>query len=547
MPLLTQLLRQHRTLFITMLLLTLLSGLLSILLLAYINQRLLQAEGGDGVLLFFIGLLLLYLISSTLGQVLLSTLGHRLVYQMQTRLLKQILDTPWMQIQQTGHAKILASLSNDIRTLSISFTRLPELLQGVLFVACCSLYILWLSPKLFAVVAALMLLMIAFSHVLVRGHYRHFHLMRQSEDNLYNHYQTGLNGHKELSLNRYRAERFFHEEFSNEAALKRDHHIRADVYHVFAVNWGNSVMLAAVGIIFYLAAYRGWASLNEAAVIAMTVLLMRGPLTAAIGALPTVLQSRIAMQALQQLELSDAQSGFHDAQTLPQNWQQIRLDNVSYHYPSQAGQVFALQPTSLTIQRGETIFLIGANGSGKSTLSMVLAGLYTPQSGRIFVDNIEITEANRSAYRQLFASVFTDFHLFEKLVGDKGEDVSAELIAEWLGRLKMDEKVKIEQSRILNSKLSQGQKKRLGLLAAALENRSMLILDEWAADQDPQFRRVFYETLLPLLQQQGCTVFAISHDDKYFHHAERIISMKHGLLSEYGAEEAVRVADEHSR
>ena len=532
MPLLTQLLRQHRTLFITMLLLTLLSGLLSILLLAYINQRLLQAEGGDGVLLFFIGLLLLYLISSTLGQVLLSTLGHRLVYQMQTRLLKQILDTPWMQIQQTGHAKILASLSNDIRTLSISFTRLPELLQGVLFVACCSLYILWLSPKLFAVVAALMLLMIAFSHVLVRGHYRHFHLMRQSEDNLYNHYQTGLNGHKELSLNRYRAERFFHEEFSNEAALKRDHHIRADVYHVFAVNWGNSVMLAAVGIIFYLAAYRGWASLNEAAVIAMTVLLMRGPLTAAIGALPTVLQSRIAMQALQQLELSDAQSGFHDAQTLPQNWQQIRLDNVSYHYPSQAGQVFALQPTSLTIQRGETIFLIGANGSGKSTLCMLLAGLYTPSSGKIWVDDIEIGEHNRHAYRQLFASVFTDFHLFDQLMDGFGGEVAEQWIADWLSHLQLADKAKIEQGKLLNKRLSQGQKKRLALLLAAAEQRSILLLDEWAADQDPEFRALFYQELLPLLKQQGHTVFAISHDDKYFQHADRLLAMQQGCLSE---------------
>ena len=532
MPLLRQLLHQHRTLFTTMLLLTLLSGLLSIALLSYINQNLLHAVGGENTLLFFIGLLAVYLISSTAGQILLSTIGHRLVYQMQIRLLKQILDTPWMQIQQTGHAKILASLSNDIRSISIAFTRLPELLQGVLFVACCSLYILWLSPRLFAVVACLMLLMIALSHLLVRGHYRHFHLMRRSEDTLYEHYQTGLNGHKELSLNRYRAERFYHEDFSSEAALKRDHHIRADVYHVFAVNWGNSVMLAAVGIIFYLAAYQGWASLNEAAVIAMTVLLMRGPLTAAIGALPAILQSRIAVQALEQLDLNEAQHGFHDDAALPADWQQIRLENVSYHYPSQAGQIFALQPTSLNIRRGETLFLIGANGSGKSTLCMLLAGLYTPSEGRIFVDNIEITEHNRRAYRQLFASVFTDFHLFDQLMDGFGREVAGEWIANWLSHLQLADKAKIEQGKLLNKRLSQGQKKRLALLLAAAEQRSILLLDEWAADQDPEFRALFYQELLPLLKQQGHTVFAISHDDKYFHHADRILAMKQGCLSE---------------
>ena len=208
----------------------------------------------------------------------------------------------------------------------------------------------------------------------------------------------------------------------------------------------------------------------------------------------------------------------------------ITLRDVRFTYDG--GATWALDGVSLDIRRGERICLTGPNGSGKSTLSMVLAGLYTPQSGKIFVDNTEITEANRSAYRQLFASVFTDFHLFEKLVGDKGEDVSAELIAEWLGRLKMDEKVKIEQSRILNSKLSQGQKKRLGLLAAALENRSMLILDEWAADQDPAYRRVFYHHIIPMLQKMGKTLFIISHDDSYFEKADRLLMMKNGELSE---------------
>jgi len=232
---------------------------------------------------------------------------------------------------------------------------------------------------------------------------------------------------------------------------------------------------------------------------------------------------------------------------LPENWREIRLQDVTYVYPQQGGQTFALQPINLTIKRGETLFLIGGNGSGKSTLSMLLAGLYAPASGKIFVDDTEITAENRPAYQQLFASVFTDFHIFEQLINGIGEDAAEAQIAQWLAHLQLDEKVKIEQNRILNSKLSQGQKKRLGLLTAALENRSIIILDEWAADQDPQFRRIFYEQLLPLLKQSGSTIFAISHDDKYFHHAERIISMKQGVLSEYDSETAKSVAEEHSR
>ena len=540
---------QHRKPFLAMFALTLLSGLLGIGVLVFINSYLLQSGETtvQGVMWQFAALLVLYLAAATFAQIRLSKLGHQFVFELRTQLLKRIMDSHDAQIQLTGKPRLLASLSNDIRSISMAFARLPELVQGVLFTFGCSAYLIWLSPKLFIVTALILAVMILGSHYVVKRVYTSFKAMRGFEDKLYAHYETSLDGHKELKLNRYRAERFYNEDFTAAAAQNRHYAIRADSYHAFAVNWGNTLMLAAVGIIFYLSIYHHWASLADAATITMTVLFMRSPLSQAIGAFPMLMNSQVALNALNDLGLTDYQSSFHGNETLPQNWQSIRLENITYAHPMQGGHHFALQPVNLTLKRGETVFLIGANGSGKSTLSMVLAGLYTPQSGRIFVDNIEITEANRSAYRQLFASVFTDFHLFEKLVGDKGEDVSAELIAEWLGRLKMDEKVKIEQSRILNSKLSQGQKKRLGLLAAALENRSMLILDEWAADQDPQFRRMFYETLLPLLQQQGCTVFAISHDDKYFHHAERIISMKHGLLSEYGAEEAVRVADEHSR
>ena len=163
---------------------------------------------------------------------------------------------------------------------------------------------------------------------------------------------------------------------------------------------------------------------------------------------------------------------------------------------------------------------------------MLLTGLYVPASGRIFVDDIEITAENRSAYRRLFAGVFTDFHLFEQLIDNMGEDAAEAQIDEWLRHLQLKGKAEIKRARILNRRLSQGQRKRLALLAAVLENRSIMVLDEWAADQDPQFRRIFYEQLLPLLKQSGSTIFAISHDDRYFNHADRVLLMCAGTLAE---------------
>lgn len=541
--------QQYRKPFLLMFALTILSGLCGIGILAFINAYLLKSNEGmlQGIMWQFALLLLAYLIITTASQIQLSKLGHQFVFEMRTQLLKRIMDSQETQIQLTGKPKLLASLSNDIRSISMAFTRLPELVQGVLFTIACSLYLIWLSPKLFMVTALVLLLMVLGSNFVVKRVFQSFRKMRGYEDELYTHYETSLDGHKELTLNRYRAERFYHEEFSTTAEQNRYWAVRADSLHALAINWGNTSMLAAVGIIFYLSVYHQWANLTDAATVTMTVLFMRSPLSQAIGAFPMLMNSQVALNALKNLGLIDYKDGFHSNHTLPNNWQHIRLENITYTYPEQGGQKFALQPVSLTLNRNETVFLIGSNGSGKSTLSMILAGLYLPSSGKIFVDNIEITDNNRDAYRRLFASVFTDFHLFEQLIGDMNANPSEQMITHWLNQLQLSEKVKIEQNRILNSKLSQGQKKRLGLLTAALENRSMLILDEWAADQDPQFRRVFYENLLPLLKQQGYTVFAISHDDKYFHHAERILSMKNGQLSEFNADEAIKVAEEHIR
>ena len=186
---------------------------------------------------------------------------------------------------------------------------------------------------------------------------------------------------------------------------------------------------------------------------------------------------------------------------------------------------FSVGPINLTIKRGELLFLIGGNGSGKSTLAMLLTGLYQPQSGEILLDGNPVSGEQPEDYRKLFSAVFTDVWLFDQL------------LEKWLAQLKMAHKLELSNGRIVNLKLSKGQKKRVALLLALAEERDIILLDEWAADQDPHFRREFYQVLLPLMQEMGKTIFAISHDDHYFIHADRLLEMRNGLLSELTGEE----------
>lgn len=306
-----------------------------------------------------------------------------------------------------------------------------------------------------------------------------------------------------------------------------------------AVNWSNIMMLAAIGLVFFLANHSGWANSNIAATFSLTLLFLRTPLLQAVGALPTLLSAQVAFKQLKSLALTEYKSGFEIGK--PQtNWQTIELRNIYFNYPASDNQPgFHVGPISLTIRQGEQLFLIGGNGSGKSTFAMLLSGLYPPSSGTILLDDVIIDASDRQAYQQLFSSVFTDFHLFDHLIGADGKNVDPDLIETWINHLNMKDKLLLDGQTINNLQLSQGQKKRLALLLAIAEERDFILLDEWAADQDPQFRRIFYHQLLTYLREMGKTVLAISHDDHYFEKADRLLEMRQGKLSELSGAERV--------
>jgi putative ATP-binding cassette transporter len=291
------------------------------------------------------------------------------------------------------------------------------------------------------------------------------------------------------------------------------------------------MMLGAIGLVFYMANSLGWADTAVAATYSLTLLFLRTPLLQAVGAFPTLVSAEVAFNKVKSLRLADYQEEFPAGTT--KAWQTLELREVMFHYGATEEKAgFAVGPLNLTLRRGELVFLIGGNGSGKSTLAMLLTGLYQPVSGQILLDGIAQNPADMHDYRRLFSAIFTDFHPFQLLQGPEGGQPDAELVESWLHRLNMKNKLEFDGLRVTNPQLSQGQRKRLALLLAVAEERDILLLDEWAADQDPQFRRIFYRELLPQLRALGKTVFAISHDDHYFEHADRLLQMRDGYLSE---------------
>ncbi len=275
--------RQYRWPFISVMALSLASAALGIGLIAFINQRLIETVDTTVMVLpEFLGLLLLLMVVTLGSQLALTTLGHHFVYRLRSEFIKRILDTHVERIEQLGSASLLAGLTSDIRNITIAFVRLPELVQGIILTVGSAAYLAMLSTKMLLVTAIWMVVTIWGGFVLVARVYQHMATLRETEDKLYNDYQTVLEGRKELTLNRERAEQIFSNAIPRTPKVPSSHY-PCRYFSSSAVNWSNIAMLGAIGLVFWMANSLGWADTNVAATYSLTLLFLRTPLLSAVG------------------------------------------------------------------------------------------------------------------------------------------------------------------------------------------------------------------------------------------------------------------------
>jgi putative ATP-binding cassette transporter len=205
----------------------------------------------------------------------------------------------------------------------------------------------------------------------------------------------------------------------------------------------------------------------------------------------------------------------------------VELVKLSYRHGGDQG--FAITDIDFHLTRGEIVFMTGGNGSGKTTMLRVLTGLYPRRSGEILLNGMATPLYPMQGYRNLFSTVFADFHVFPEPYGL--DEAGLERFEHWLNVLDIRAKFGADLRTIDPGALSTGQKKRLGLALALAEDRQILILDEWAADQDPETRRRFYRRILPELREAGKTILAATHDEQYFDCCDRRVHMTTGRLN----------------
>lgn len=526
---------QHSKLLVMIILVAgIISGLSNTVLIATINSTLNRTGGPTSAqVLVFAGLCLVLASMRFVSGAVLVVLMKNVMVTLRMQLCRKILTAPLRSLEQLGSPRLYATLTSDVPGIANAFVFLPLLCMNLAILLGCLIYLCWLSPLLLLGAIVFMGIGIISHQLPVKKALKYFERAREKTDALFEHLRSLVEGTKELKLHRRRRNAFYSELLEPTARASQQELATGDVIWAAAGSWGQILFFIFIGLVLFLVPTLSPRSSLVLTGYTLTVMYMMGPLEFVLNFVPELTRANVAMKKIDAItESLDEQfvtEAAGDAEVKP-SWNLLELVEVQHTYRREnEEEEFSLGPIDLSLRPGELVFITGGNGSGKTTLAKLLVGLYIPKQGEIRLDGQTITDERRDNYRQLFSVVFSDFYLFENLLGLSAFNIDTKA-QDYLAKLQLDRCVQIKDRTLSTLELSQGQRKRLALLTAYLEDRPIYLFDEWAADQDPQFKEIFYFELLGRLKEAGKTVIVISHDDRYYHVADRVIKLNYGLI-----------------
>ncbi len=455
--------------------------------------------------------------------------------RLRIKLVNRLRHADLWQLEHLGQSQLFDNITQSCRVISSNSQYLAQAMRSIIQIATILLYIATISMVSFLIIVPLLVIGVAGYHKLGRSLAERQEKLVGHETKLFECVSDLFDGFQEQRLNSARSRTLnetFAELSTDTATARNDVHLHGWGQFVF----GETVFNLILGAVVFLVPIYAPTVSTELVKISAAVLFLSAPLGGIIQALAVMRPAESAAGRMLSLEAelaTLAEPGSEgESEPVPIDFAEIRMNGVEFSYPAPTDErPFSVGPLDVSIRRGETIFVTGGNGSGKSTLIKLLTGLYHPERGYLTCDGAEITAPRLAGYRALMAPVFSDFHLFTQLYGlDDIDRITVEDLLRWM---EMERVSGFEKNHFTRTDLSTGQRKRLALIGALLETKPILILDEWAADQDAHFRRKFYRTLLPELKQRGLTIIAVTHDDHYFDAADRRLHIDEGRLSEH--------------
>lgn len=436
-------------------------------------------------------------------------------------------------IDHLGRGHLYNLVAKETNHLSVTFPLLVDAIQQIILLTVALFYLLYLSPAAFVVFLATVCVGILGYKAIESRFRKILRLVERMQAQMLDAIVDIIHGGKELRLHSQRSE-------AVAAAYRKRSNILERLLVRAVDHWVSLVLLLAftmflmLGIVAF--AFPAYVAGHETIIFQLVPVLLfcMGTLSKTVTQSPMFMRAELGLQSILAIdrELSEGSSispeearqqskAFVDFST-------ISFNGIRFGYDPKDPQAYTVGPLGLTVSRGEVIYLVGGNGSGKSTALRMMTGLYPLQSGWIGVDDAAVSGKAVAGYRELFSSVFVDFHLFDQLYGI--ENIDPERVNRLIAEMGLADKVAFEDGRFNQLHLSTGQRKRLALIAALVEDRPVYIFDEWSAEQDVHFRDYFYKTIIPSLRDQGKLVIATTHDEKYWSTADRIVKLDLGKI-----------------
>jgi putative ATP-binding cassette transporter len=455
--------------------------------------------------------------------------SFEILYENEKKIFDKILKTPLITLEKLGSQRFYTAIE-DLRL----FASFPEVvthsINSLLMLLLCMMYLFTLSLSGGLVVIALIVLIAVIYFFVISAMSQKVGNLRKHNEHYYKYVDDVIKGFKAFKLNNHRRENLMNNHLSpnRENAKELDFNIN---YVFLSINLISQYGLyLVIGVILFLLPEIGLLKREDVISYVVILLFISGPINNLINMQNIYTRLTVANTRIKKfIKDFDTAEVVDLIQTLtPEKFNSLEFNNVSFNYENDSKEkTFALGPIKISIEKGETIFIIGGNGSGKSTFINILTGLYKPSEGEIVLNNQIVNQHDN--VQNLISAVFTDNHIFS----NNYDNYSLEQNKDYLELLKLMELDKVivdDKEESARRPFSKGQSKRMSLIFALLENRPVLVLDEWAADQDPHFRKYFYEVLIPKLKKEGKTIIAVTHDDAYFKHADRIIKFDYGKI-----------------
>jgi putative pyoverdin transport system ATP-binding/permease protein len=516
-----------------------LNGILATTTIAIINDLISEKPKYD-----FYYFPLILIVSFILGRtysVFMLHISNNLVYKLRIDILSKIQNISFANFEKknkNNESFIYSILTRDISLMASIPSAMVGYLTSVFTILSSLVYLYINSPYGTLGVLAVVLFCILVFHFSTRNVDKYDKELRLLSDKHFNFINILIKGFREFKIDR-KKQRDFKENYMDDSSEQiRVNSVKFGSKIINAEVINGALFLGIIGAFLYINNVFNLLSPELNSIFVLTFIFISDSIESVVGAFPYLTRVKTSLERVNEIDdfFQNEQEenppvNLAIANEIRNNWQNIKFNNVSFTYKQEDDHPFTIGPVSLNIERGDTIFITGGNGSGKTTFMKLLLSLYKPDNGTIILNDKFDVQSMKSAYRNLYSLIFSDNHLFRYFYGYRNE-LDKLNVDELIEKLGLDGKVKVANGQFDTIDLSIGQRKRLALLYMLIENKDIIVLDEFTADQDPSFRKYFYKDILQDLKSKGKTLIIITHDDRYFHYGDRLIKIEDGQLQE---------------